>query len=200
MRLSVSEYAKSEDEIMPTNHTATLPVLGLERGNVRLSAYNSEWLSHYQDEMNLILSLSDGNLPLALEHIGSTAIPGTIAKPILDIMIGVPTLDFFSPVNSLLQKRGYTYEGEKNGIPNRDFYTLGTPCTHHVHVVLQGGEFWTNQIIFREYLKANAHIAQDYGSLKSNLAKRHPYNRNAYTNGKTQFIEETLAKAFTNKQ
>lgn len=184
---------------MSINNT-TASVLGLERGNVRLSVYNNEWLSRYQDEKNLILSLSDENLPLSLEHIGSTAIPGTIAKPILDIMIGVPGLEYFSAVNCLLAKRGYTFEGEKNGIPNRDFYTLGIPCTHHVHVVVQGSQFWRNQITFRDFLKANANIAKDYSFLKTNLARRHPYNREAYTEGKTQFIEETLAKAFHSKQ
>jgi GrpB-like predicted nucleotidyltransferase (UPF0157 family) len=170
-------------------------MLGLDRKIVELVSYKKEWKTLFQKEKKLLLS-AIGDFAPAVEHIGSTAIPQLEAKPIIDIMIGVRDFSEVEKYLSPLRKIGYEYRGEL-GIKGRPFFRKGTATasTHHLSLVRFGGEIWTRQLFFRDYLLEHAEAARSYGELKRDLAAKFKNDREAYTNAKTEFIEEILRKS-----
>jgi GrpB-like predicted nucleotidyltransferase (UPF0157 family) len=171
--------------------------LGLQRGTVHLSSHREEWHRLFDEEKNRILdAIGDHSLPV--EHVGSTAICGIVAKPILDIMVGIPKFEDGERCVSLLEKLGYEYKGE-NGVPLRHFFGKGTPRIVHLHMVAVDGGFWKHHLLFRDYLIANRHVAEEYNNLKLELAARFPRDRDAYTNGKEPFVRRVLREADNSK-
>lgn len=168
-------------------------MIGLTRGVVLLVPHNEGWHRLFEEEKQLLLS-AIGDHSLAVEHIGSTAICGIAAKPILDIMIGTPEYDpepaFISDVEAL----GYEYKGE-NGIPQRHYFGKATPGTVHLNIVRHSGDFWLSHIAFRDHLKQNGDAAREYERLKLSLAERFAGDRESYTNGKLEFVEKILTMA-----
>jgi len=148
-----------------------------------------------------LLRAAVGDFALAIEHIGSTAIPRLAAKPIIDIMVGVGDLPAVEKYLLPLEQIGYEYRGEA-GIAGRRYFRKGTltASTHHLSLVEFGGDVWTRQITFRNYLRDDAEAAAEYGALKKDLAVKYKDDREAYTNGKTKFIEEILSKANFSEQ
>jgi len=167
-------------------------MIGLENGVVKLIPYQSEWKKLFEEERDLLNSvLAD----IIVEHIGSTSIPGIHAKPIIDIMVGVKDIKegfkFIKPI----EKLGYEYKGEY-GIPGRLFF-IKEICqmrTHHIHMVEYCSEFWNTHLFFRNYLIKNKDVARKYEKLKIELASKFEKDRNAYTEGKADFIREVLKK------
>ena len=170
---------------------------GLIRGTVTLVPHNEEWHRIFEEEKVFILD-AVGDRTLVVEHIGSTSICGISAKPILDIMVGVPRFEQELTFTKAIESLGYEYKGE-NGVPERHFFGKGTPRTVHLNVVSFGGDFWLSHIAFRDYLKQNPDAARDYDRLKSSLAKRFADDRESYTNGKLQFVEKILVLAGRNQ-
>ena len=167
-------------------------MLGLTRGTVALSPHREEWHRLFADERRRILNaIGDRRLPV--EHIGSTAICGIAAKPILDIMVGTPEYAPELPFVKNLEAIGYEYKGE-NGVPERHFFGKGEPRTVHLSIVGRGGNFWLSHLAFRDYLKNNPAAAREYEQLKRSLAERFPNDRESYTNGKLAFVERILNK------
>jgi GrpB-like predicted nucleotidyltransferase (UPF0157 family) len=166
-------------------------MIGLKRGRVELLPHNEEWHRLFADEKARILdAVGDGTL--AIEHIGSTAVCGISAKPILDILIGMPDFDPELPFVNYLESIGYEYKGE-NGIPERHYFGKGEPRTVHLNVVRFAGEFWLKHIAFRDHLNQNPDAAREYEELKRLLAERFQNDREAYTTGKAEFIQKILA-------
>ncbi|MFX0013133.1 MAG: GrpB family protein [Promethearchaeota archaeon] len=162
--------------------------------------YNSQWPSIFEKEKRLILT-AIGNKIIQIEHIGSTAVPGLGAKPIIDIMVGVRKLveikDLIKPMIDL----GYEYikEHEKE-IPERRFFTKRSKykgSTHHLHMVEITSEFWRRHLIFRDYLRFNPDTAEKYYKLKKNLETKYRNHREAYTEAKTVFIQLIIERAFS---
>jgi len=164
--------------------------LGLERGIVRLVPYTSEWRLEFTRERERLFAALRGTA-VAIEHVGSTAVPGLRAKPVLDIMVGLPRVADHERALSPMDALGYRYKGE-HGIPGRHYFRLGEPCTHHLHMVSFGREFWLRHLLFRDHLRAHAEVAQAYEAVKLELFARHPKDRPAYQDGKTDFIESVL--------
>jgi GrpB-like predicted nucleotidyltransferase (UPF0157 family) len=129
-----------------------------------------------------------------MQHIGSTAVPGLNAKPVIDIMLGLKRGADLYNAQAVLSTLGYVCQGEK-GIAGRLFFTQGDPCTHHLHLVEYGGEFWHEHILFRDELIRDHNAAEDYLNIKLTLAKLYPNNREQYTDGKAAVIERILATA-----
>jgi GrpB-like predicted nucleotidyltransferase (UPF0157 family) len=175
-------------------------MLGLNRKSVELIPHKKEWKTLYEQEEKL-LRLAVGDFLIAIEHIGSTAIPQIVAKPIIDIMIGVPGLATLEKCLLPLEKIGYEYRGEQ-GITGRPFFRKGTPTvsTHHLSVVQYDGEIWSKHLLFRDYLREHTEAARKYNELKKDLAIKFKDNREAYTNGKTEFVEEVLRAANFSRQ
>ena len=168
-------------------------LLGLKRGTVVLSPHCDEWHRLFEEEKARILD-AIGEHVVAIEHVGSTAICGIVAKPILDLMVGIPTFEYGEKCVQPLERRGYEYKGE-NGVPMRHFFGKGSPRTRHLHMVDVNSDFWKNHLLFRDHLRHNISAAQEYNDLKLSLAHRFPDDREAYTSGKETFVERILREA-----
>jgi GrpB-like predicted nucleotidyltransferase (UPF0157 family) len=172
-------------------------MLGLEKGAIKLSPHREEWHELFAAEAQR-LTAAAGKYALAVEHIGSTAICGITAKPIIDIALAVREIADVEQIIEPFENLDYIYLGE-HGIPDRHYFRKGSPLrTHHLHVVRIESDFWRNHLLFRDYLRAHLQIAAQYENLKRELAQTHRENREAYTNGKTEFIENVLKAAIEN--
>lgn len=168
-------------------------MLGLTPGTVTLSEYDPQWPEHFRvEEVRLRAAL--GDRLLSVEHIGSTSVPGMIAKPMIDMLVGLRTLGDLASIVPVMESLGYQYKGEF-GIPDRHFFTLNDPTTHHVHMVFHGGPFWRLNVLFRDHLRNHPHEARAYEALKRELAVKFANNREAYTKGKDAFIRSMLQRA-----
>jgi GrpB-like predicted nucleotidyltransferase (UPF0157 family) len=169
--------------------------LGLESGTVRVVPYDPAWPRLYAVEVARLLPFLDREgVSLVFEHTGSTAIPGMAAKPILDILAGRGTDAEREPAIRALQAAGYRYRGEQE-IPGRDFFRRGEPRQYHMHVAHMKSEFWRDHRAFRDYLRSHADAAAEYAALKRELAVKHPFDREAYIEGKGAFVQAILRLA-----
>jgi len=162
---------------------------------VHIVAHDSRWSRQFAAERNRLLDLLPGRFT-AIEHIGSTAVPRLAAKPIIDIVAGVGAM---SEADSLLEPlcaHGYETSAEFNAtLPDRRWlmrHAFGRR-THHLHLVVFGGEQWVRRLQFRDVLRADAALAARYEYLKQELAERYRHDRESYTHAKTAFINEVLA-------
>lgn len=168
-------------------------MLGLKRGILSLSPYTPAWSDLYTLESALLRELL-GPAIIDIQHVGSTSIPGMIAKPILDIAIQTGSLESVSLAEQVLPKHGYVCRGEQ-GIPGRHLFAKGDPITHHVHMMLPYCDNWQNQLLFRNYLLAFPEMAAQYVILKQQLIATVAGDRKAYGDGKKAFIKLILAEA-----
>lgn len=162
---------------------------------VRLTAHDSQWAVRFVTERDRLMALLPGRFA-AIEHIGSTGIARLAAKPIIDILAGVSAI---SEADALLQPlcaNGYETSAEFNAtLPDRR-WLMRHACgrrTHHLHLVVFGGEPWVQHLQFRDLLRADAAIAARYERLKQELAEQYRHDREAYTHAKAAFINEILA-------
>jgi GrpB-like predicted nucleotidyltransferase (UPF0157 family) len=166
--------------------------LGLESGVVRLVQYDERWPVLFATEASRIRAACRG-LPIALEHVGSTAIPGICAKPVLDILAGQPSsLSSVSYVQSF-QRAGYEHRGDR-GIAGHEFFRRGQPRAYHIHLVEEGGTLWRQYLAFRDRLRSDAAAARGYDALKRQLARDYPRDRESYISGKAGFVREILSR------
>ncbi len=170
-------------------------VLGLERTTVALRQYDGRWAELFELE-RARLQAALGNDVLAVEHIGSTSVPGLTAKPILDIGVAVENFDTAFALVPRLEGLGYTFRGEQ-GIPRRHYFVQGadTKRTHHLHMLERTNPEWRDLLGFRDRLRAQPETAQAYERLKRQLAEQHPNDREAYTDGKVEFVRAVLGRA-----
>ncbi len=164
---------------------------------VVLVAYDSRWPSMYT-EAKAEIQRALGDHILAIEHVGSTAVPGLLSKPVIDIMIGVRRLEDAAACIPLLEAIGYEYRPDAEAdIPERRYFDRGPPGarTHHLHLVEFAREFWMRHILFRDFLRAHADRADEYGVLKQRLAAEFTSDRVAYTDGKDDFVRRTVEDA-----
>lgn len=181
--------------IVEKNESSMDSPLGLASRTVRVVPYNPLWAELYAAEFErLSAAAADAGISLVLEHIGSTAVVGLSAKPVLDILAGRDTDAHRDAVIAAIAAAGYSYRGEQ-GIVGRDFFRRGEPRQYHVHLAHLGSEFWTNQLLFRDYLRAHDDVARAYGELKRTLAVKFPNDREAYINGKTEFVRSVIESA-----
>jgi GrpB-like predicted nucleotidyltransferase (UPF0157 family) len=160
---------------------------------VELVPYDKRWPELFEAERAELMTLRAHGIK-DIQHVGSTAIPGLAAKPIVDVMVGVEPLLVGQGLLDALKRLGYEYFGEY-GIPGRHFFRKGDPRTHHLHWVGWGGDFWVRQVDFRDYLRAFPEEAERYERLKRDLAARFSSDRDSYTKAKTHFVEDILLKA-----
>lgn len=164
---------------------------------VQLRDYDPEWPMRYEAEARQIRSALGTTLNVTLEHFGSTAISGLVAKPIIDIMLIAPDMSIWPALIRPVEQLGYAFWADN---PRRDrmFFVKGIPPfgttrTHHVHV--RTAEDARSALVFRDYLRRHPDEAARYAALKRALAARHTTDRDAYTAGKTTFVDEVVAKA-----
>lgn len=157
-----------------------------------LSEYNSQWAELYNEE-EVLLKQALSNRHSAIEHIGSTAVPGLAAKPVIDILISVPKSDHQS-IATKLEALGYKQKTPDFG-NSPLFYckNSGNKHTHHLHIVEPGSQEEAKHIWLRDYLRANPRGAQEYEALKKAMAEKFSNDRSAYVDAKTAFITLALA-------
>jgi len=166
-------------------------MIGLENDIVKLSEYKQSWIEYFEKEKKLLREKI--GYQVKIEHIGSTSVPGMIAKPIIDILIGIKSLDeignYIEPMNEL----GYEYKGEA-GVPGRHFFRKGNGkvSTHHVHFVKYKSDNWNRHLKFRNLLRTNELVSRKYYELKKRLADTFSENRPLYTDSKSDFITIAL--------
>lgn len=161
-------------------------------GKIELVGPSPDHKHHFEEE-RLRVAIGLRTLPRAIEHIGSTAIAGIQAKPIIDMLIGLRQEPLSSAIEPMVAL-GYEYR-EGSGSPERLFFKQIARHTYHAHVVLFDGAEWRRHIIFRDWLNLRPDRAKEYEALKEDLAARFADDRAAYTEGKTAFVERMLAEA-----
>ena len=166
-------------------------VLGLQPGTVRLREYTPLWAELYRIEA---AELRDalGVLALSVEHVGSTAVPGLVAKPILDIAVAIPAHAVVPKCAALLARLGYQYAYWVD-LENDHTFEKGVERTHHVHLVELHSRQWSDYLRFRDALRSNARLARDYERNKRALGARFRGDRAAYTRAKADFIRHVLS-------
>ena len=163
---------------------------------VVLSAYSPLWPAVFDLERRRLLEIF--NDAVAVEHIGSTAVPGLGAKPIIDVMLGAPDLALVEARLPALEAEGYRYVPEfERAMPERRYFTKldRPPGRFHLHAVALDSPFWARHLAFRDALRADESLARKYWRLKQHLAARHRDDREAYSDAKGDFIRAALAKA-----
>jgi GrpB-like predicted nucleotidyltransferase (UPF0157 family) len=161
---------------------------------VSLHPHDPAWLAAFELERARLQALVPGVFK-EVEHIGSTAVPGLVAKPVVDIMAGVESLTGVDTTIATLCENGYTTSREFNA-------TLGDRRwlmrwwrgrrTHHLHLVVFGGAAWTERLAFRDALRRDPDLAWQYAALKTTLATQHRGDREAYTEAKADFVRSVL--------
>ncbi len=127
-----------------------------------------------------------------IEHIGSTAVPGLAAKPVIDIMAGVESLEASHDAILAVRELNYLYAPFRAEVMHWFCKPRPSLRTHHLHLVPVGSELWSAQITFRDRLRADATLASEYAVLKRRLAAKFPHDREAYTEGKTAFVARVI--------
>lgn len=132
---------------------------------------------------------------LAVHHVGSTAVPGLCAKPILDLLVSVPDFEDAREFATQLAALDYEFRPEEE-IPDRHYFRRppgGELRTHHLSLAEPGSRHHRVTLAFRDALRRSTELATGYARLKLDLAQRFPFDRPAYIEGKSQFVKETLA-------
>jgi GrpB-like predicted nucleotidyltransferase (UPF0157 family) len=169
---------------------------------VEVVAYDTIWPALFEQERQHLRSCLPPELVQRIVHFGSTAIPGISAKPIIDILVEVTSLEETrKQIAPILEAQGYDYFWRPSwGDDTPPFYAWfikrdrNGNRTHHIHMVEPDFEHW-ERLLFRDYLIDHPDIARQYSELKERISKRHRNNRIAYTDAKTEFIKTVTEKA-----
>lgn len=157
--------------------------------------YDPEWPCQFEQERAVLGAVFAGN-DVVIEHIGSTAVPGLGAKPVIDVMVGLSQLLEADARVAALEAVGYEYVQEyEMQLPQRRYFRkprLG-PRAYHLHCVVKGSSFWVHHLAFRDYLRAHPESVAAYYELKRDLAVR--FSKKEYTAAKSSFIERILVSA-----
>jgi GrpB-like predicted nucleotidyltransferase (UPF0157 family) len=165
-------------------------------GPIVIVAYDPAWPALFEQERARLAAIL-GTLVVTIEHVGSTAVPGLAAKPIIDLMVGVRSLAEARPrCIEPLEEAGYAYLPEyQSWLPDELFFRKGVPWTHHVHVMEPSNPGWRRRLLFRDHLRAHPDSADAYATLKRDLATAFKDDIAAYRTAKDEFVAQTMAKA-----
>lgn len=168
--------------------------LGLQRGTVKLDQYNQNWPTIFEAEaLTLQRAL---NIPISnIQHVGSTSIPGMVAKPILDIAILVDSLNVVNNWIVVLEKNGYWYKGLESDMPDRRFFAKGPESSRTVYLHVVNQKEYDSLLKFRDTLRSSPELVKEYSELKQVLAKAHSDDRYSYTYSKGNFIRRVLNRS-----
>ncbi|MBI9086282.1 MAG: GrpB family protein [Desulfobacterales bacterium] len=169
---------------------------------VAVVPYDPRWPTAFEDERRHLRVCLPSGLIGRIEHFGSTAVPGLSAKPIVDMLVAVRSLDETRQrIAPLLERQGYDYFWRPTwGDDTPPFYAWfikrdrNGNRTHHIHMVEADFEHW-DRLSFRDYLISHPEVARGYGQLKEKLSETHRFDRVAYTRAKSDFIRKVTEKA-----
>jgi len=167
---------------------------------ISLVDYDARWPRLFVEERALLYPVLVPWLVGPIEHIGSTAVPGMAAKPVIDIMAAVESLEESRDAIAAVRSLDYLYAPYH---PEEEhWFCKPDPAfrTHHLHLVPFRSAAWTARIAFRDRLREDGSIAAKYLQLKRNLAASFEHDREAYTSGKTEFVNRVLGEAARTKR
>lgn len=170
----------------------------MEHAPVFIIPYDPSWPDQYENEKEMILRDIGSSYVVSIEHMGSTAVSGLAAKPVIDILIGVRSLQDAPLFIPPLVNRGYEYIPQYEAtFPERRYLQriVRGQHTHHLHIVEPASEFYRTQLAFRDYLRTHEQTAAKYAALKFGLAEQFANEREAYTEAKAEFIQSVLKLA-----
>ena len=162
---------------------------------VRLTPYEPMWPESFERERAALDAAIGGWAVGGIHHVGSTAVPGLAAKPIVDILVGVEDLESSRACFEPLAELEYLHAPY---LPEQmHWFCKPHPerRTHHLHLAPVGGRRYADELAFRDRLRADPALATRYEALKRDLAMRFPDDRDAYTESKTEFIAAALKTA-----
>lgn len=161
---------------------------------VALYAHRAEWQTRYENGRERLIALLGDDI-LAIAHIGSTAVPGLLAKPIIDIMVGVISMPHADALVEPLCDAGYIAFADINArLTDRRWLMRQHDGhrTHHLHLVVDDSAAWHRHLCFRDALRDDPGLKQRYSAHKQRLAARYHQDRDAYTHAKSAFIASAL--------
>ncbi len=160
--------------------------------HVILVAHDPTWPARFDDERRALEPLLAPWLAGPIEHIGSTAVPGLIAKPVIDIMAGVRDLPSSRPAIDALRALSYCYFDYKANEMHWFCKPSDFERTHHLHLVPFESALWHERLAFRDALQRDENLRRSYADLKTRLAEQFRDDRERYTEAKTEFVSATL--------
>jgi len=162
---------------------------------IYLAPHNPDWAKKFEIEKGLIEETIGSYITGGIHHVGSTAIPEMSAKPIIDIMVGVKSLEETKPCIELLKKISYCYFPYKTEQMHWFCKPSEEHRTHHLYLIETTNPEFNARLAFRDYLINNSEEASEYEKLKQGLIDKFSDDREAYTQAKTDFIRQTVNKA-----
>lgn len=168
------------------------------REEISIVPYNAEWSNLFEKEAEFLRNRLPESLIIKIEHIGSTAVPNLSAKPIVDMLIEVSSLEeTVRQIVPILESEGYDYFWRTDVSPEYAWFIKRNAegaRTHHLHLVEADSKLW-ERLHFRDYLREFPDQAERYAELKHFLSEKYPNDRIAYTEGKTEFVAALTEKA-----
>ncbi len=165
----------------------------LEDEPIRIVRYDPSWPARFDSERALLEGAIGSWITGGVHHVGSTAVPGLAAKPVIDILVGVKDLACSRECFAALAQLGYQYAPYRT----KEMHWFCKPHfshrTHHLHLVPTGSPRYRAELTFGEILRSHPDLAADYAKLKESLARDFEFDRERYTEEKAVFIEEALS-------
>lgn len=168
--------------------------MGLRVGTVKIEKYNPNWKNMFNEEKEILNKLF-GDLAIKIEHIGSTSIENLSAKPIIDILVSVKSLDDFEKVRKYFEKEPYSIKSDS--VCDEILIRKGTEDnrTHFIHIMEINSKRYQDTIVFRDYIRKHIKALKEYENLKKYLAKKYEDDRKMYTSSKNEFIKNIIELA-----
>ena len=166
---------------------------------IHIAPYDESWPERFNQEQAVLNRTLSHWLTGAIEHVGSTAVPGLAAKPVIDIMVGVESLEASRPAIAVLGKIDYCYFPYR--AESMHWFCKPSPSfrTHHLHLVPFQSPLWVERLAFRDYLRTHAEAVREYAEFKYRLAQQHRFDRESYTDAKTSFVMRIVKLALEEK-
>lgn len=169
---------------------------------IEIVPYRDSWENDFEEERKALENKLGKDIAERIEHFGSTAVKGLSAKPIIDILMEIPVLNEVLKEEIISKMSGLGYQfiwRTDNEIPYMNFVKGYTPEGYkgkvfHVHMADEHHNLW-ERTYFRDYLRQHPEVAKEYDNLKAELAEKHRFNREDYTQAKTDFVKRVTAEA-----
>ncbi|NUO54022.1 MAG: GrpB family protein [Polyangiaceae bacterium] len=162
---------------------------------MHLVPYDDDWPAQFEAELAQLVQALEPWLAGPIEHVGSTAVRGLVAKPVIDIMAGVRDLETSRASFVRVATLGYKYAPYRTEVMHWFCKPDYSHRTHHLHLVPFESALWKERLAFRNYLRRHDDVAREYAELKQRLAETHRNDREAYTDAKGPFIAGVLRAA-----
>jgi GrpB-like predicted nucleotidyltransferase (UPF0157 family) len=177
-----------------SGHGKNQPHHGLDE-QVQVRPYDPQWPARFESERRLLQQAIGEFVIGGIHHVGSTAVSGLDAKPIIDILAGTSSLDNARACVGLLAPLGYLYAPYR--ATEMHWFCKPHPSrrTHHLHLVPVTSVRYRDELRFRDHLRSHRQASDEYARLKQSLAGQFRRDRDAYTQAKTAFVEDILRRA-----